>query len=333
MIIGEKLIKILKTVGIILAIFFIFILGFKKYFMKPDFSENIIYACSINNGIYEIDSKNFSVIRETKIKNIFDIDITEDGVIFGIQNRIDPAYKEVFVFKDGKVKEYIPLTYTVMDKIKYNEYDKNMYVSQTSKITESQENCITVIDTKKLEESKNIMYEDYIHDFTFDDNGNIITVSSNIDGEFRIDMIDKDNEDIFKTIALEKKFNNIIYLNRKIYLSSNTNEIKVYDLDKEIWSEIILDHDYAYTMQIYENKIYITHSNEDDLTGKYISILDLSNDNIKTSLVSDDHNYNHYCMVLKNQNIITSNFKEGYILNNETNKKLKIKGVIKMVKN
>lgn len=86
-------------------------------------------------------------------------------------------------------------------------------------------------------------------------------------------------------------------------------------------------------MQIYENKIYITHSNEDDLTGKYISILDLSNDNIKTVLVSDDVDYNHYCMVLKNQNIITSDLKGKYILNHETNKKLNIQGITKMITN
>lgn len=244
-----------------------------------------IYVLSTPRKIVYL-SNDFKEISETEILGGWEIQpITSEKVYVSIRGNPNKNGQEILVLENGKIADKIRLTYNMPTIIRYNDYNKKAYIGHVGKISNNDENCITVIDTLTDKEEKNIMYDSCVEDITFDRDGKMfVRAWDTTGGNDRIDVFDLHTDSIIKSIPIDTGITSFVY-------SESTDLIYgVTELDKEpllyiidwqkgeITDKVTLKFRNPYKIKLFEyngeEHLFISHFNIDDGKGQEISIID-----------------------------------------------------------
>ncbi|CAG7840926.1 YncE family protein [Clostridium haemolyticum] len=313
-----------KLIFLCISIVIVFIILLNKCVFKKHVNENSIYVlCGINKVTYlSCNNYKYSDINHNIATTLFISNINNKKIYAPICDK-----KQIAVFEHGKFKKNIDLTYSLPLIAKYNIFDNNTYVFHKTKVTYKNENCITIIDSKKDVEKRNIKYNKGVEDITFTADKKMIVSSWSLhnDSIYNIDIFDLNNFSLIKTLSFSKMFNKIIAVSNDIIyaLDRNSEEPYIYVISiskGNIINRIKLNYNSPYNIYKDNNKshIYVLHQNFDLQEGKGISIIDCSKHKVIGTIPDI---YNPESMYIIKDKLFISSLRDNkiYVVNKNNN--------------
>lgn len=285
-----------KRFWIIFATIFIVVTGY--FVISNGFKDKHISTAKdtgVSNGTYVLStprkiiylSNEYQKLSETSILGGWEIEPIHDGKVYvSIRGNPDENGQEIAVFKNGVVKKDIKLTYNMPTIIRYNKYNKKAYIGHVGKITYHNENCITVVDTTKDTEEKNIMFDRVIEDIAFSSDNKMYVSSWNVTGgDDRISVFDLKTDTIIASIPTDVQITSMVYIESTGLIYGATEQNKdphLYIIDwkkQKIVDKITLEHRPIHKLKLFgddkeKEYLYVSHYSVDDDGGKEISIID-----------------------------------------------------------
>ncbi|KEI07049.1 hypothetical protein IRP63_07100 [Clostridium botulinum] len=315
-----------KIVFIYISIIIVCISILGIHILKKYISQNDIYVLSGVNKINYLSSNNYKYtdINHNIDTTLFISNINNRKIYAPICNK-----NQIAVFQHGKFQKNIDLTYSLPLMAKYNIFDNNTYVFHKTKVTYKDENCITVIDSKKDIEKYNIKYNKGIEDITFTENKKMIVSSWSLDNDstYNIDIFDLKNFSLIKTLKVSKMFNRISAVSNDLIYGLDRNSEKPYiyviSISKgKIINKIKLNYNNPYNIYIDNNNdkkhVYVLHQNFDLQEGKGVSIIDYNKHKVIGSIPDI---YSPESMYIINDKLFISSLMDNkiYVVNKNNN--------------
>lgn len=243
-----------------------------------------IYVLSTPRTVHFLSS-NYDFLSEIELLGGSDLAAGESGKVYvAIAGNSRKRGSEIDVLQNGKLQKKIKLSYSLPWIVKYNPYNKKLYVGHTTKITYHNENCITVIDTMKDEEESNIMHDYGVHDMVFSPDNKMIVSASGIKGkDRRLNVFDLNNNSLINTIPMDEiRLDSMVLANNGLIYGSTelSDDPNLYAIDWQKCSVSIIDLEYECPYRVYltcqngKEYVYVSHLKNDDRSGKTISVID-----------------------------------------------------------
>ena len=286
------------------------------------------YVLSDFHKVYYISDDNYEVISETDVAGAMYMTAAQNGKVYvPVRGNLSKGGKHIDVFENGVKIKTIKLSYSLPEFAKYNPYNDKIYVNHICKITNQSENCITVLNTSKDEEEKNIMYNYSVFDIAFtSDNIMLVSSSDIIKPDWKVDVIDLKNDSKIKTIPVDVKITSMVALPDSSLLFGVSEMMQepfifVFDWEKGVALEKIpLEYEYPSRINLEKidgkYRIYAAHRNIDDNSGENISIVDPYERKVIDEIT---HVKCPTDISFEKENIMVANWKDSlvYVINNK----------------